>query len=80
MVEKFCMYAVSQRNIGKENMPRRLWGVFVKTIGDYDRCVAVYHKCSFVDGLPADDMIFLISENGDCCDVKSLESSLRYCC
>lgn len=76
-LEKFCLFAVSQRDINRDSMPCGLWGIFVKTHGDYDRCVVVYHKCNSINVIPPANMVYLVSNIDVCCQTKAIESILR---
>lgn len=60
-MEKFCLYAFTKKDINKENMQ---WGVFVKSLGDYDCCIVVYHKCNDEHGVPLTNVLYMVVDGG----------------
>lgn len=77
-MEKFCLSLFRRRYIGREKMVCKNWGVYIKTPGDYDRCLVVYHKFSHDQGVVLTYMVNLVFNDSVYCKAKGPQSVLRY--
>lgn len=67
----------SNHDIGRKQMAYGLWGVHVKTNGDYDKCVFVYHKCLTQQVATPITLLYLVTPSGFCCAPQLSEQTLR---
>lgn len=49
----------------------------MKSLGDFDQCLAVYHKCDNDEDKSGVDLVYIVSDSGVCCQSSASKAALR---
>lgn len=76
--KQMTLYVFNRRDIGKEKMVCKNWGMYIKSLGNYEKFMVVYHKWSTKQGIAPVDKVYMVFKFGVCCKPNAPKSLLRY--